>query len=163
MASAITGDSQGEKLILFASDSETSDFEGFDIDTMPLSFHACRIEDCEWGDEEEQFAFDEGSENEESTSDSSDDEEQFWDENIVPQTEIPFEQGIGLVPNLPADKKAIDFFQLFFTECLYRTKTNASFIPWAIHKQRTMLPIIQCYNGYIRSRTPPHALKNMEL
>ena len=48
MASAITGDSQGEEeLILFVSDSKTSNFEGFDIDTMPLSFHARRIEDHE--------------------------------------------------------------------------------------------------------------------
>ena len=121
MASAITGNSEEEEeLILFASDSETSDFEGFDIDAMPLSFHARRIQDRESDNGEEEFAFDESSDEDESASNSSDDEEEFWGENIVPQTEIPFEQRTGPVPNLPADKKAIDFFELFFTERLYR-------------------------------------------
>ena len=93
MASAITGNSEEEEeLILFASDSETSDFEGFDIDAMPLSFHARRIQDRESDNGEEEFAFDESSDEDESASDSSDDEEEFWGENIVPQTEIPFEQ-----------------------------------------------------------------------
>ena len=41
-------------------------------------------------------------------------------ENFIRQTEFPFNESIGPVRNLPQDKKPIDFFELFFTDCLYR-------------------------------------------
>lgn len=128
MASTITGDSQDEEeLNLFASDSETSDFEGFDTDAMPLSFHARGLQDRESDNEE--FLLDESSDEDESVYDSSEEEEEeeeVWGENIVPQTEIPFEQRTGPVRNLPADNSAIDFFELFFTERLYRLIVHES-------------------------------------
>ena len=102
-----------------ASDEEETEFEGFDVDEMPLSFFARGDRERESDSEEDAslFAHDES---EDSEGESSDEEELVWSENLTLQTDIPFDERCGPVRNLPADKKAIDFFELFFTERLYR-------------------------------------------
>ena len=90
------------------------------MDEMPLSFFAHR--DCERESDSEGdaslFVHDESEED--SEGESSDEEELVWSENLTLQTDIPFDQRCGVIRNLPPDKKAIDFFELFFTERLYR-------------------------------------------
>ena len=110
-----------EELNFFASDEEESKFEGFDLNEMPLRFFARGDLDQESDSEEDAnlFLHDDNDE-EDSGSESADDEELVWSEILTPQTELPFDQRTGPVRNLPADKKAIDFFELFFTERLYR-------------------------------------------
>ena len=110
-----------EELNFFASDEEESEFEGFDLDEMPLHFFARGGLDRESDSEEDANLFlHDDSDEEDSGSESADDEELVWGEILTPQTELPFDQRAGPVRNLPADKKAIDFFELFFTERLYR-------------------------------------------
>ena len=110
-----------EELNFFASDEEESKFEGFDLNEMPLRFFARGDLDQESDSEEDANLFLHHDNNEEdSGSESADDEELVWSEILTPQTELPFDQRTGSVRNLPADKKAIDFFELFFTERLYR-------------------------------------------
>lgn len=118
MASAsCSHDLEGEELDFWASDEEETEFESFDVDEMPLSFFARG--DREWESDSEEdaslFVHDESDE-EDSEGESSDEEELVWGENLTLQTDIPFDQRCGPVRNLPADKKAIDFFELFFTE-----------------------------------------------
>ena len=122
MASAsCSHDLEGEELDFLASDEEETEFEGFDVDEMPLSFFARG--DCERESDSEEdaslFVHDE-SDGEDSEGESSDEEELVWSENPTLQTDIPFDERCGPVRNLPADKKEIDFFELVFTERLYR-------------------------------------------
>lgn len=122
MASAsCSHDLEGEELDFLTSDEEETEFEGFDVDEMPLSFFARGDRERESDSEEDAslFVHDE-SDGEDSEGESSDEEELVWSENLTLQTDIPFDERCGPVRNLPADKKAIDFFELFFTERLYR-------------------------------------------
>ena len=110
-----------DELNFFASDEEESEFEGFDLDEVPLRFFARGDFDRESDNEEDANLFlHDDSDEEDSGSESADDKELVWSEILTPQTELPFDQRTGPVRNLPADKKAIDFFELFFTERLYR-------------------------------------------
>ena len=104
-----------------ASDEEETKFEGFDVDEMLLSFFARGDREREFDSEEDAslFVHDE-SDGEDSEGESSDEEELVWSENLTLQIDILFDERCGPVRNLPADKKAIDFFELFFTERLYR-------------------------------------------
>ena len=109
-----------DELNFFASDEEESEFEGFDFDEVPLRFFARGDFDRESDNEEDANLFlHDDSDEEDSGSESDDDEELVWSEILTPQTELPFDQRTGPVRNLPADKKAIDFFELFFTDRLY--------------------------------------------
>lgn len=115
MASAsCSHDLKGEDFL--ASDEEETEFEGFDVDEMPLSSFARGDRERESDSEEDAslFVHDE-SDGEDSEGESSDEEELVWSENLTLQTDIPFDERCGLVRNLPADKKVIDFFKLFFT------------------------------------------------
>lgn len=122
MASSCSAHAADNKeLNLFVSDEEESEFEGFDLDKMPLRFLARGDLDPESDSEEDANLFlHDDSHKEDSGSESADDEELVWSEILTPQTELPFGQRTGPVRNLPLDKKAMDFLELFFTERLYR-------------------------------------------
>ena len=120
MASAsCSHDLEGEELDFLASDEEETEFEGFDVDEMPLSFFARRDCERESDSEEDASLFVHNESEEDSEGESSDEEELVWSENLTLQTDISFDQRCGVIRNLPPDKKAINFFELFFTERLY--------------------------------------------
>ena len=121
MASSCSAHAADNKeLNFFASHQEESEFEGFDLDAMPLRFFARGDLDWESDSEEDANLFlHDDSDKEDSRSESADDEELVSSEILTLQTELPFDQRTGPVRNFPAAKKAIDFFELFFTELLY--------------------------------------------
>lgn len=122
MALASTSHAEDEQELIFSSSGdEISDFQGFDIDEMPLSFIARGNEQRESDSDQDMDDFlDESSDEDDSASESADEIVEDWSSILTPQTAIAFEEHIGLVRNLPPDKKAIDFFELYFTERLYR-------------------------------------------
>lgn len=63
---------------------------------------------------------DDSSNEADSASESADEIAEDWSRILTPQTAIAFEERFGPVRNLPPDKKAIDFFKLFFAKKLYR-------------------------------------------
>ena len=128
MVSSIVDEREDEEMAqLFASDSEGSEFEGFDLDEMPLNFLAQvhhgrenneRISDNE--DDLDVLLDEENGDGNDVEDESTEENDQEWGENFIRQTEFPFNESIGPVKNLPQDKKPIDFFKLFFTDRLYR-------------------------------------------
>lgn len=125
MASASSiGEDDQEILNLFASEDEESEFEGFDLEDMPLSLfaraHGGQRNERESDNEEDFDVLLDESDAEEPADETADVRDEQWSENFTPQTEVRFEQRPGPVRSLPADKKPIDFFQLFFSERLYR-------------------------------------------
>ena len=80
MASAsCSHDLEGEELDFLASDEEETEFEGFNVDEMPLSFFARGDHERESDSEEDAslFVHDE-SDREDSEGESSDEEEPVW-------------------------------------------------------------------------------------
>ena len=112
MASASTSHAEDEQELIFSSSGdEISDFEGFDIDEMSLSFIARGNEQRESDSDQDMDDFlDESSDEDDSASESADEIVEDWSSILTPQTVIAFEERVGLVRNLPPDKKAIDFF-----------------------------------------------------
>lgn len=88
------------------TENESSDFEGFELDDMPLSFMACANQERESDSNQDMddFLVESGDEDA-SASESADDI-------------FVFEERFGPVRNLPPDKKAVNF--LYFTQRLYR-------------------------------------------
>jgi len=112
MVSASTSHAEDEQELIFSSSGdEISDFEGFDIDEMSLSFIARGNEQRESDSNQDMDDFlDESSDEDDSASESADEIVEDWSSILTPQTVIAFEERVGLVRNLPPDKKAIDFF-----------------------------------------------------
>ena len=69
--------------------------------------------------EEDASLFVHGEGEEDSEGESSHGEELVWSENLTFQTDIPFDQQCGVVRNLPPEKKAVDFFNFFFSLNVY--------------------------------------------
>lgn len=63
---------------------------------------------------------DESSDEDDWAGESADEIVKDWTRILTPQMAIVFEEHVGPVRNLPPDKKVIDFFELCFTEQLYR-------------------------------------------
>ena len=121
MASASTSHAEDEQeSIFFSSGDESSDFEGFELDDMPLSFIARANQQRESDSDQDMdnFLVESGDEDD-SASESADEIAEEWSRILTPQTAIAFEERVGPVRNLPPDMKAIDFFELYFTQRLY--------------------------------------------
>lgn len=107
-----------QELIFSSSGDEISNFEGFDIDEMPLSFIARGNEQRESDSDQDMDDFldessdedDSASDEDDSASESADEIVEDWSRILTPQTAITFEERLGPVRNLPPDKKVIDFF-----------------------------------------------------
>ena len=120
MASASTSHAEDEQELIFSSSGDEISKEGFNIDEMPLRFIACRNENNDSDSDQDMDNFLNESSDDDSASKSADEIVEDWSRILTPQTAIAFEERIGPVRNLPPDKKVIDFFELYFTERLYR-------------------------------------------
>lgn len=117
MASVNTSHAEDEQELIFSSSGdEISNFEGFDIDEMPLSFIARGNERESDSDQDMDNFLDESSDEDDSASESADEIVKDWSRSLTPQMAIAFEERVGPVRNLNPDKKVIDFFELCFTE-----------------------------------------------
>lgn len=122
MASASTSHAEDEQeSTFFSSGDESSDFEGFELDDIPLSSiaHANQQRESDSDQDMDDFLVESGDEDD-SASESADEIAEEWIRILTPQTAIAFEERVGPIRNLPPDKKAIDFFELYFTQRLYR-------------------------------------------